>query len=65
MQWVSGIDADHAYAVLGADAVDAEVEGVRVRICSLAHLRAMKRAAGRPQDLQDLADLAIAHGDAD
>ncbi len=23
----------------------------------------MKRAAGRPQDLQDLADLAIAHGD--
>ncbi|MEA2220449.1 MAG: hypothetical protein QOJ35_3075, partial [Solirubrobacteraceae bacterium] len=28
-----------------------------------ADLRAMKRAAGRPQDLQDLADLAIAHGD--
>jgi len=23
----------------------------------------MKRAAGRPQDLQDLADLAIARGD--
>ena len=63
MRWVSGVDADHAHAVLAADAVDAEVEGVTVRVCSLAHLRAMKRAAGRPQDLQDLADLAIAHGD--
>jgi len=63
MQWISGVDADRAYDVLGGGAVTAEVDGVPVRICSLAHLRAMKRAAGRPQDLQDLADLAIAHGD--
>lgn len=63
MQWVSGIDSAHAYPALAADAVDTEVEGVPVRICSLASLRAMKLAAGRPQDLQDLADLAIAHGD--
>jgi hypothetical protein len=63
MQWVSGIEAEHAYAALAEQAIDSEVEGVPVRICSLAHLRAMKRAAGRPQDLQDLADLAIAHGD--
>jgi hypothetical protein len=63
MQWVSGVDGEHAYPVLAAHAVDTEVEGVPVRICSLADLRAMKRAAGRPQDLQDLADLAIAHGD--
>jgi hypothetical protein len=48
---------------LAADAVEAEVEGVPVRIASLSKLRAMKRAAGRPQDLADLADLAIAHGD--
>ena len=60
MQSVSGIDDEHAYAMLAADAIDAQVERVPVRICSLAHLRAMKRAAGRPQDLQDLADLAIA-----
>ena len=61
MQWISGIESEHAYDVLGADAVEAKVEGVPVRIASLARLRAMKRAAGRPQDLQDLADLAIAH----
>ena len=62
-QYVAGVDAEHAYEALAADAVDAEVEGVPVRIASLAQLRAMKRAAGRPQDLQDLADLAIAHPD--
>lgn len=60
---MSGVDSEHAYDVLSADALDAEVEGVPVRIASLAQLLAMKRAAGRPQDLQDLADLAIAHGD--
>jgi hypothetical protein len=64
MQWVSGIESEQAYEVLAADAVDAEVDGVQVRIASLAQLRAMKRAAGRPQDLQDLADLAIAHPEA-
>ena len=63
MQWVSGVEVEQAYEVLGANAVDAEVEGIPTRIASLADLRAMKRAAGRPQDLQDLADLAIAHGD--
>ncbi len=63
MQWVSGIPGDLAYPTLIADALLVELAEVDVPICSLAHLRAMKRAAGRPQDLQDLADLAIAHGD--
>jgi hypothetical protein len=31
-------------------------------ICSLAHLRAMKRAADRPRDRVDLAELAELHG---
>jgi hypothetical protein len=63
MQWLSGIEGDLAYAVLAADALVVELAGLLIPVCSLAHLRAMKRAAGRPQDLQDLADLAVAHGD--
>lgn len=31
-------------------------------VCSLAHLRAMKRTANRPRDLVDLAELAELHG---
>lgn len=63
MQWLSGVPGDHAYPALAADAMPVELEGLRVMVCSLARLRDMKRAAGRPRDLQDLADLAIAHGD--
>lgn len=33
-------------------------------ICSLDHLRAMKRAAGRPRDRADLAELDEVNGDA-
>jgi len=32
-------------------------------VCSLAHLRAMKVAAGRPRDHADLAELDELHGD--
>jgi hypothetical protein len=63
MQWLSGVDGELAYPVLSADLMLVELAGLEVPVCSLANLRAMKRAAGRPQDLQDLADLAIAHGD--
>ena len=65
MQWLSGVPGDLAYPTLAADAILVELSGFEVRVCSLEQLRAMKRAAGRPQDLQDLADLAIAHGDDD
>jgi hypothetical protein len=57
MQWVPGIDADRAYDVLAPDAIDVPFRGVTVRICSLAHLRQMKQAAARPQDLIDLENL--------
>jgi hypothetical protein len=61
MQWIPGIDADHAYSVLAADAEVASAFELEIRVCSLKALRVMKRAAGRPLDLQDLADLETAH----
>ena len=61
MQWVPGIEADQAYETLVRDALEAEAFGVTLRVCSLTALRRMKRAAGRPRDLQDLADLDAAH----
>lgn len=54
-----------AIALRDTHAVDAEVsdfdpdlEGITVRVCGLEHLLSMKRAAGRPQDLEDLKRLA-------
>jgi hypothetical protein len=60
MQWLSGIEADDLYAEFDPDAVEGNLDGVPVRVCGLEHLRAMKRAAGRPQDLEDLKRLADA-----
>jgi hypothetical protein len=60
MQWVSGIEVEDLYAELDRDALQGSVEGISVRVCGLAHLRAMKRAAGRPQDIEDLERLASA-----
>lgn len=57
MQWVAGLDADDPYAELAQQAIGGQPDGVHVRICGLAHLRAMKRAAGRPRDLDDLKHL--------
>ena len=64
MQWVPGIEADRAYPTLAADARTAKAFGIEIQVCSLEHLRQMKHAAGRPQDLQDLTDLAAAHPEA-
>jgi hypothetical protein len=61
MQWIPGLDAEHAFATLAQDALVAEAFGVTLRVCSLPALRRMKQAAGRPRDLQDLADLDAAH----
>jgi hypothetical protein len=52
------------YGDLRARAIEVEVRGTPVRIASLDDLIAMKRAAGRPRDLRDIADLtAGAEGD--
>jgi hypothetical protein len=58
-QWVSGIEADDLFAELDREALTGNVEGVSVGVCGLEHLLAMKRAAARPQDLEDLRRLDI------
>jgi hypothetical protein len=64
MQWVPGIPEDHAYSALAEAAIVGDFDGVRVAVCSIEHLRLMKRTAGRPLDLEDLSRLEQAHGTA-
>lgn len=45
------------YSQLVQDAVESDVLGVRVRVCSLYSLREMKQAQGRAQDRADLENL--------
>ncbi len=54
MQWVAGIDNDRAYDALAVDAIEGDLDGIPLRVCGLDHLIAMKRAAGRPRDMDDL-----------
>ena len=54
MQSVSGNDRELGYDQLAGDAIHAAVFGIPVAVCSLSALLEMKRAAGRPQDLEDL-----------
>lgn len=57
---VQGLDGVPPYAELCAAAIDVELAEVTIPVCALEHLRAMKRAAGRPRDLVDLDDLDAA-----
>ncbi len=65
MQWIPGIAGDHAYPQLAEQSITGVAFGIPLKVCSLEHLRAMKRAADRPQDRQDLADLEAAHPEND
>lgn len=60
MQWVAGIEADPAYGALDSAAIEGELAGIPLRVCGLDHLVAMKRAAGRARDLDDLQRLGAA-----
>jgi predicted nucleotidyltransferase len=57
---VQGLEGVPSYEELQRAGTDAEVLGVKVRICSREHLTAMKRAAGRTRDVADLEDLEAA-----
>jgi predicted nucleotidyltransferase len=54
---VQGLDGVPSFDELRSRASDAEVLGVNVAVCSVKDLRAMKKAAGRGQDLVDLENL--------
>jgi hypothetical protein len=58
MQWLSGIDSDDLHARLLSSAIESDLDGIPIRVCGLEDLRTMKRAAGRPQDLEDLRRLS-------
>ncbi|MEO7197127.1 MAG: nucleotidyl transferase AbiEii/AbiGii toxin family protein [Solirubrobacterales bacterium] len=60
---VGGLPGVPAFSKLAPRAVAVELAGVRVMVCSLEDLRAMKEAAGRPQDLVDLANLDAIESD--
>lgn len=54
VQLASGVPG---YSQLADDAVESDVLGIPVRICSLSRLREMKEAQGRAQDRADLENL--------
>lgn len=58
MQYLSGLD--EGYSDLQPHAEEREFLGRKVRFCSYEDLLKMKEAAGRPQDLVDIADLKAA-----
>jgi predicted nucleotidyltransferase len=57
---VQGLDGVPAYEDLRARAIEAEVLGIKVAVCSVEDLKAMKRVAGRTRDQADLEDLDAA-----
>ena len=61
MQWIPGLPEDRTYRMLAEGATVGDFDGVPVAVCSLEHLRLMKRTAGRAVDLEDLSRLDQAH----
>lgn len=59
---VQGLDGVPGFDELRPRAVEAEILGSTVWVCSRDDLRAMKRAAGRTRDLADIEDLDTAGG---
>lgn len=57
---VQGLSGVPSYDELRPTAIETEILGVRVPICSIDALKRMKQAAGRPRDSVDLEDLDAA-----
>ncbi len=53
-------DGSPGYAELRRRASETDIDGIEVRVASIDDLIAMKRAAGRPQDVVDIESLEIA-----
>jgi hypothetical protein len=63
LQVLNRMDGIPTFAALRRDQIRVEIASDAIApVCSLAHLRAMKRAADRPRDRVDLAELAELHG---
>jgi predicted nucleotidyltransferase len=57
---VQGLDGMPGFVDLRSRSVETEILGVRVAVCAIEDLKAMKRVAGRTRDLADLEDLDAA-----
>jgi hypothetical protein len=57
---VQGLDGVPSYDELSTRSTETEILGIKVSVCSVEDLKAMKRAAGRTRDLADLEDLDAA-----
>ncbi len=61
---LQGLPLIPRFEELDESAGDADLAGITVRVCSIEHLVAMKRAADRPMDRIDLEALKTAHPEA-
>lgn len=59
---LQGVPPVPPFAQLDEEAVDVDLGGTVLRVCSLSALLAMKRASSRPRDHDDLEALESAHG---
>jgi hypothetical protein len=63
VQVLNRMEGVPTFAELQRDQIRVEIASDAIApVCSLAHLRAMKRAADRPRDRVDLAELEELHG---
>jgi predicted nucleotidyltransferase len=60
---LQGLPQVPSFDVLNADATEVDLDGLTVRVCSLEHLLAMKRASERPRDRDDAEALEDAQGE--